>query len=90
MLDWGDGALRLTLSDEDTAADAIAAETAGSMRVGAQVVHLIELLEHMDADRIRIGSNEPGAPIVVTPATGGAKILFLQMPCALRNAAAAA
>jgi DNA polymerase-3 subunit beta len=83
VIAWGDNQLALSLDDDDdTAADAIAADTNGHCKTAAQVGRLLELLRHLDGDRVRLGSTDPGAPIVFTAAGDGSPV-FLQAPCSM-------
>ena len=83
VMSWGNNELTLSLDGDDvTAADVIAAETGGHCRTAAQLAHLLELLQHLDSDRVRLGSTEPGEPILFT-APGDASTVMLQAPCSI-------
>ena len=90
-LTWSDvGELHLTLADAPgMAADFITADVTGTARVGASAAQLLELLDHIDGARVRLGVIDERGPILVSDPLNAATIM-LQMPCALRATAAAA
>lgn len=77
-LHWSGDTLHMSLSDcanEELAAH----DVEGSGQVTVRLQYLADLLKHMDGARVRLATNGPDEPLVVTDPDDAA-LLFLQLP----------
>jgi DNA polymerase-3 subunit beta len=86
--------LRIQFTDSDAAYDVIDAEVAGNCGAAVQIKHIIDLLDALDGERIRLdsrGLDDRGsvAPILITD-PADADLTMVQMPCEWHRSAQAA